>query len=987
MSAEKISPRPSDHCGDDTISKRIRASRLADLITQLRWILGAALVLILLVVLWPRPTASVPEGVTEIHLWVPNGASGLMRDALDAFEAAHPEYHVVAGNSQLRDATSDPQRFLCGVAGGVPPDVIWFDRYAVVEWAVRGMFHPLDEYIAREQAEYDRLLREIARAREQEDQQRIEELEVAEGRLVVPELFYEACWNEAYYQHPADAQPRQWAIPSTMDARAMFVVDRLLRRAGLVYKEDDPDVTAGKANAGDVRPPSSWEELCTKKLEGHAGRLTGGRVLTCDSVNFNNAHIQPGDHVSLDYDAKPTLARVSRVTNEHEIEVEPLFTGKQRPDEPETINFKVYDPRSYAIKLTEWDETGRILTLGFAPISESYDNSFLYLYAWQAGGRFFSNERQFDDPPEPGDTEQPRCTLDHPRIAGALEWVVDCFDALGGYEAIRGFESSYQRGRLDPMLNGKLAMVVNLDGVINDLIAQFDPAMDFTVIPAPLPQAEMDAGRKPITWSGGWAYAIPKTAKNKEAAWKLIKWLVSDDWFRRQNQIQSDIQRSLGRLYIPRMCVRRRTNEWFYDFYVENNDLIPPRIKSGQREFVELLSAAYIPPVSPVGQILWQECNRALERSATYGDRHEPPGKSLAISRRIIDEHLDRVLAPPSGREVKWKPFIGVYLALIVALGAILGVRHRRANRSRGLRGKEWYAGLVCASPWIIGFIVFIGGPILFSVVMSFTRYDVVNPGHWVGLDNYRELAHDPLVGISLWNTVVMALSVPLGLIVGLAIAMLLDTGVRGLAGYRTIYYLPAIVPMVAASILWIWVFNVQDGLLNGLVARAGMENAVGWALGPFGIDVPVKWLQSAETSKAALIIMALWGAGAGMLIWLAGLKSIATHLYEAAAIDGAGPVRRFFHVTLPMLSPYIFFNLVMGTIAVFQIFTQAYIMTRGGPSDSTLFFAYNLFNQAFRLLRMGYAAALAWVLFAIIMLLTLINLAMSKRWVHYESP
>jgi multiple sugar transport system permease protein len=163
----------------------------------------------------------------------------------------------------------------------------------------------------------------------------------------------------------------------------------------------------------------------------------------------------------------------------------------------------------------------------------------------------------------------------------------------------------------------------------------------------------------------------------------------------------------------------------------------------------------------------------------------------------------------------------------------------------------------------------------LFSVVMSFTRYDVVNPAHWTGLDNFRELARDPLVATSLKNTAFMALSVPLALVVGLAMAMLLDAGVRGLAVYRTVYYLPAIVPVVAASVLWFWVFNVQDGLLNGLIARMGLEPLAARLLRPIGVDVPIKWLQSSITAKPALILMMLWGAGGSMLIWLAGLKPI----------------------------------------------------------------------------------------------------------------
>ncbi|MCK5861357.1 MAG: sugar ABC transporter permease, partial [Candidatus Hydrogenedentes bacterium] len=188
----------------------------------------------------------------------------------------------------------------------------------------------------------------------------------------------------------------------------------------------------------------------------------------------------------------------------------------------------------------------------------------------------------------------------------------------------------------------------------------------------------------------------------------------------------------------------------------------------------------------------------------------------------------------------------------------------------------------------------------------------------------------------------------------------------------RTLFYLPAIMPVVAASILWIWMFNPTEGILNSLLANIGIE-------GP-------AWLQNQYWSKPSLIIMMVWGAGGGMIVWLAGLKSIPQHLYEAAELDGAGPLRKFFNITLPMISPYILFNLIMGLIATFQVFTQAYIMTQGGPVDSTLFYAYALFNNAFRFMRMGYASAMAWVLFFIILGLTLLQLYLSKRWVYYES-
>jgi len=201
---------------------------------------------------------------------------------------------------------------------------------------------------------------------------------------------------------------------------------------------------------------------------------------------------------------------------------------------------------------------------------------------------------------------------------------------------------------------------------------------------------------------------------------------------------------------------------------------------------------------------------------------------------------------------------------------------------------------------------------------------------------------------------------------------MLLSYEVKGMAVYRTFFYLPAIMPAVAAAILWQWIFNPQEGILNAF-------------LGFLGLDGPA-WLQDQMWSKPAIILMLLWGAGGGMIVWLAGLKGIPRHLYEAAEIDGAGKFTKFFSITLPMLSPYILFNLVMGLISMFQIFTQAYVMTQGGPVNSTLFYVYELFNNAFRYMRMGYAAALAWVLFAIILVLTIVQLRLSRKWVYYES-
>jgi multiple sugar transport system permease protein len=283
-------------------------------------------------------------------------------------------------------------------------------------------------------------------------------------------------------------------------------------------------------------------------------------------------------------------------------------------------------------------------------------------------------------------------------------------------------------------------------------------------------------------------------------------------------------------------------------------------------------------------------------------------------------------------------------------------------------------------SPWVIGMAVFLGGPILFSILISFTRYDVLNDARYVGAANYTELLHDAMFYKSVVNTLFMLMRIPLMMAVSLAIALLLNNAVRGIGLYRTAFYMPAIVPMVAGSLLWVWLFNPTFGPINQVLGRI-FELPM---LARFHLTPPL-WLQDPTWSKPALIVMSLWTAGAGMIIWLAGLQSIPPQLYEAASIDGAGPWRRFTHITIPMLSPYILFNAIIGVIATMQMFGEAYIMTAGGPADSTMFYAYYLFRQAFSYFRMGYASALAWMLFVFVLALTVLQLWASRKWVHYE--
>jgi len=281
-------------------------------------------------------------------------------------------------------------------------------------------------------------------------------------------------------------------------------------------------------------------------------------------------------------------------------------------------------------------------------------------------------------------------------------------------------------------------------------------------------------------------------------------------------------------------------------------------------------------------------------------------------------------------------------------------------------------AGWTLVAPVGVGLLVFTAYPFLASLYLSFCEYDIFTPPQWIGLWNYQTmLTRAPLFWKSLWNVFYYAaFAVPLGIVFGVGLVLLLNARIKGQSVYRTIFFLPSIVPLVATSVLWIWLLNPQIGLVNTLLRLVGIE-------GP-------AWIRSAAWSKPSLIIMAVWAVGHSMIIYLAGLKDIPESLYEAALVDGANLWQRTWHVTLPMLTPVIFFNLVMGLIYAFQYFTQAFVMTQGGPLDSTLFYALHLFYQAFRYLKMGYASAMAWVLFLIVVAITAILFRTQGRWVHY---
>jgi multiple sugar transport system permease protein len=814
---------------------------------------------------WRSSRETEPGGRQHIVFWS-NGSMGEdIYGVLDSFEKLHPEYRVTAATATARDLVGDAQRLLSAIAGGVPPDLVFFDRFAIGEWASKRALEDLTPYL---------------QGQDPADPNRIDFTQ-----------YYPWAVDEASYRPPGSTEPtRVYGVPMSADIRLLFSNLDLLRQEGIVDAHGDP------------KPPTTWEEL-----RAAAKRLNRYRV--------------PGD----------------------------MTSGLTR--------------------------------LGFAP---NYGNSYLYMFAFQSGGSLLSADGL-------------KVTMSSPKVVRALRFMTDVYDDLGGAAQANALQQSFQGGPLDPFIRGQVAMMIHGDWYLETL-GDWKPEMSFSLTPAPMPEDELANGRHPITWAGGWALVIPTTAQHKKGAFELIQYLRSWDVVHRLADSTRERKHNEGRMYLPRIDANRVFTERLFREGIGENPSVPKNFKSAFAALESMLGDTLIRPVSPIGQLLWGQHIRAYDAGVNHRYREEAQrtgGDEIEIALSRMQEpaqhQLDELTRPEPPHVVGWTPYAILYcVAIVVLLGAIVVVTKKR--RSHGYRMREVSAAMFFASPWFLGFAVLTGGPILFSIVLSFARYDVLTDARYVGLANYGEVLRDPVFLKSLLNTAFMMLRIPLVMAAGLAIAMLLNSGVRGIGGYRTGIYLPAIMPVVATSLLWVWIMNPSQGFLNEALRwcfDTAPARAFEWVVNrftstPFRLEAPL-WLQDPRFSKPALIVMNLWTAGGSMIIWLAGLQSIPRQLYEAASIDGAGAWRRFWHVTIPMLSPYILFNLIMGIIGTLQIFTEAYIMTEGGPVDSTLFYAYYLFKQAFQFFRMGYASALAWILFVVVLGLTLLQLGLSKRWVHYD--
>lgn len=844
------------------------------------------LTLLLALAFWTHSNTGADQrqdGRTEIIFWGTPLLTDQITPILRAFEKENPEYKVIYSVPVTKDITGDAQRLLCAIAGGVPPDIVYFDRFAIGEWAAKGAFEDLTPWI-NNQAPNDPM-------------------------RINPEHFYRFALDEASYARPnSQDSSHLYGIPTSVDFRMLYLNCDILRQQG--YQDAE----------GNIIPPKNWQDL----------RRYG--------------------------------AAMTRYSN---------------PEVP----------------------TEGLTQIGFAP---NIGNSWLYLYAWQAGGEFL-------------DPTRTKITMDSPEVVRALQFMTDIYDDLGGFKNVEAYRSSFQyQGAMDPFLTGQVAM--KIDGSWSlDLIADHKRDMDFLLTAPPMPQDQLDAGKSPLTWSGGHAYIMPTSSKQKEGAFKLMQFLVSDDNLLYMEQEFKEIQESSGKLYLPRGSAKRTLFEQVIKTEVFDNPEMPDTFKQAYKAIEDIAPNTYIRPVTPVGQLLWNKHIEGYEGAVQHNEHlvvepareeletHFPEltgtareKKQSELEARIamrnvqddVQQQLDAVLAPPTTAKVNWKPYLSAYAILVTLpfLAIYFGYRKKRHNQHYRAGDVGW--AMFFAAPWFIAMILFIAGPILFSIIISFTHYDVIGDAHYAGLDNYRALPGDDLFSKSLGNTIYMLLRVPLSMALGLAIAILLKNSFRGIGTFRTIFYLPAIMPVVASSFLWLWFLNPQNGIVNSMLDWTfdtwWFELIETHLIGQ-QVSAP-NWLQEAGWAKPAMIVMNLWTAGGAMIIWLAGLQAIPKSLYEAARIDGAGPWKQFWHITLPMLTPYILFNLIMGTIGTLQIFSEAFIMTQGGPENATLFYAYYLFKQSFQYFRMGYASAMAWVLFTIVLILTLLKLWSSKKWVHYQS-
>ncbi len=479
--------------------------------------------------------------------------------------------------------------------------------------------------------------------------------------------------------------------------------------------------------------------------------------------------------------------------------------------------------------------------------------------------------------------------------------------------------------------------------------------------------------------TGGSGYAIMASTKNPDLAWKLTRFMSGPVGMTEMAKA-GIAQPAIRQLALTKGVWLPNEQTPLEEQYPKN------RIATD-----EAVPFVVFDPTSQFGISVGDRVNKGLE---VLWNGQTTAEKLLKENQGLAQKRLDDLRKQENLPLFNWT-YGGVFAAFIVLAILVYVFKPEFGKKLTRLEKGECKSGYKFLLPWLIGASVFTLGPMILALLMAFAEWDIISPAKWRGLGNFQEaFTSDPAFFKSMTITAIYTVfSVGLGIVGSLCLALLLNQKIKGVAIYRTLYYIPTITSSVAGSLIWMRLLNPDPdkGLLNMILYGPHGNWPIGtwlsgWLMGD--IHKPVDWLQTESTAMPALIIMSLWGIGGGTVIFLAGLQGIPQHYYEAATLDGAGIWARFKAVTLPLLTPTIFFSAITGLIGAFQAFTQAFVISNGtgAPNDATRFYVLHIFSAAFQSARMGYASALGWVLFVIIMIITLAQVKLGNRWVYYES-
>jgi len=575
-----------------------------------------------------------------------------------------------------------------------------------------------------------------------------------------------------------------------------------------------------------------------------------------------------------------------------------------------------------------------------------------------------SNVRMWDS-----DEKPTKLFLTDPRVVDVFQFAADCLNTFhwmpSNNDVTLGSGSTMQ----DEFRKGRIAMLQSGAWEIRDMRKKMSEDWDI----APFPRCA--TAEAPYLPGEGGGVGIFKTSSHSKEAWEWIKWYC-------------------GAPGITEIAQSGETQPSIRSLALQPGVWLPP-------------VGAHLPPehLTITDGLAMRVHNRHLPDWFSGGVQNDLGGAYYAVlsGEKTARDVLDKLQTDEPGklalavRRADGPPYpfakgLEVGIAIVVALlfWVYKPEFKRKLTRTERAESRSAYLFLI---PWFCGIALTLG-PMIYSLLLSFADSDIIQTPKWRGLGNYADLLNphvDDTLFVSLKQTFLFAgLSIPAGIVSALGLALLLNQKVKGIPLFRSLYYLPSLASAVAMSLIWMRLFDKDQGLINAFLY--GGDGKSGFLhLGPFLsnlIGTPgqtINWFGNTKTVIPAFIIMGLWGAGGGTIIFLGGLQGISTTYYEAAKLDGAGPVRRFWKVTLPLLTPYVFFSLITGVIGALQVFGQSFVITAGGPDRATLFAVVWLYDQAFGQLKMGYASAIAWILFIVILIFTVIQLAIAKRWVFYE--